>query len=110
MDDDRLHAILQEWKAPAPGAELDARIHAAWRASRRTSHTPVWRRVWTARVSLPVPAFAALVLLAAALLFALRPAPPAPPEAGRYVTRINATGFEPAPNGEARIVKIEEMR
>jgi hypothetical protein len=106
MDDDRLHQILREWEAPAPAAKMDDCICAAW----RTAHPPAWRRLWSTRISVPVPVLAGLLLLAVALFVSLRRAPPARQEIGRYVTRLNATGFQPAPNGEARVVKIEEMK
>jgi hypothetical protein len=62
---------------------------------------------------------AALLLLFAALLLVFRAAPPARPvlhldsavvaQAGdrRYETRLDATGFQPLPNGAARVVKSE---
>jgi hypothetical protein len=106
MDDDRLHEILREWEVPAPAAKMDDCVRAAW----RTAHPPAWRRLWSARISMPVPVLAGLLLLAVALFVSLRLAPTASPAIGRYVTRLNATGFQPAPNGEARIVKIEEMK
>jgi hypothetical protein len=106
MDDDRLHEILYEWEAPESTVEMDSRMRAAW----RSAHPPLWRRLWSARISVPIPVLAALLVLAAVLLFSLSPAPPAAPEMGRYVTHLNATGFQPVTNGEARVVKIEEMK
>jgi hypothetical protein len=109
MDDDKLRAILREWEAPHPNPEMDARVRAAWRAS----HPALWKRVWTARVSVPVPVFAALLLIAAllALKFGVAPsAPKAPPEATGFITRLNATGFQPVPNGEAQVITVKESQ
>jgi hypothetical protein len=55
------------------------------------------------------PVLAALLVFAAVLLFSLWPTPPAA-EMGRYVTHLNATGFQPVTNGEARVVRVEEMK
>lgn len=106
MEDDRLRALLEEWRAPEPPAEMDGRVRATFRAA----HPPVWRSIWTARITVPVPVLAALVLIVLTLLVALRPAPPGAPTMSRYVTRLSATGFQPVPNGEARIVKIGEIK
>jgi hypothetical protein len=106
QDDHRLSALLREWRAPDPPAELDGRVRSAWRAA----HPAVWRRIWTARIHVPVPVFAVLLLLIAALLYTVRPAAAPPPPAERYITRVNATGFRPLPNGEAKIVRAEEIK
>jgi hypothetical protein len=109
MDDDNLRAILREWKAPHPDPQMDARVRAAWRAS----HPALWKRIWTTRVSVPVPVLAALLLIAAFLVLKFgvaRPAPEAPSEAGGYITRLNATGFRPVPNGEAQVITVKESQ
>jgi len=109
MDDDKLRAVLREWEAPEPSLEMDARVRAAWRAS----HPGLWKRIWMARVSVPVPVLAMLLLIAAFLLVKFgvaRSAPKAPSEAGGYVTRLNTSGFQPVPNGEARIITVNEAQ
>ncbi len=104
---DPLRPLLREWQAPEPGAAMDARIAAAWHAARPRSR---WRRLWTARISIPVPVLTALLLVIVALLIALRPTPRAvPPEPG-YVTRLGAAGFEPLPEGAARVVRTTEVK
>jgi hypothetical protein len=71
-----------------------------------------FRRFWTLRVSVPAPALLAAAAAILALFFWLRPAPvtPASPEASGVVTHLNATGFQPLPNGEARIVPAMEVQ
>jgi hypothetical protein len=110
MEDDKLRAILRAWEAPEPNREMDARVRAAW----RVSHPPGWKRIWTARVSVPVPVLAALLLIAALVLVrfgvARRSAAETPSGPGGYVTQLNATGFQPVPNGEARVITVKEAR
>ena len=104
---DPLRSLLQEWEAPQPSAALDARVRAAYRAGRPT----FWRRLWSFRVSIPAPVLAAAVLMIVAGLWIERrlvpPQPPAPAGAGAgtYLTRLEATGFQPLPDGEIRIVR-----
>lgn len=107
MDDDRLRSVLREWKAPEADPGMDARVRAAWRAL----HPGAWKRIWMARVSVPVPVLAALLLVAGFLLVKFgvaRHAAEGPSEAGGYVTQVNATGFQPVPNGEARVITVKE--
>jgi hypothetical protein len=103
---DPLQKVLREWEAPEPSAALDARVRAGFRAAR--AHAP-WRRLWTARVSVPVPVLAAvLLLLAVAWAVELRPEMPrrpVPPAPG-VVTRLEATGFQPLPDGVAQVVPV----
>ena len=61
IDDDKLRSVLREWEAPQPSPAMDARVRAAWRGA----HRPAWKNIWTARVSIPVPAMAVLLLAAA---------------------------------------------
>jgi hypothetical protein len=88
---------------------MDARIRAAWRSSRPR----LWKRIWSARVSVPVPVLVVLLLIAAflAVKFELaRSTVDAPSEAGGYVTHLNANGFQPVPNGEARVITVKEAQ
>jgi hypothetical protein len=104
-ENDPLRAALREWKAPEPSAELDERVRAGFRATRRPSP---WARFLSARVSVPVPALAAVVLLiAVAWLVEFRPAPPTPRQPG-VVTRLEATGFQPVPNGVALVQEVKQ--
>lgn len=107
---DPLRNVLREWEAPEPSTALDARVLAGFRAALAPSP---WRRLWTARVSVPVPALAAVVLLVAmAWLVELRPAQPQPPAASApgVVTRLETTGLQALPDGMAKVVPVEEIR
>lgn len=106
-EDDSLRRVLREWQAPEPGAELDVRVRDAWRASR----PGVWRRLWTSRVSVPVPVLAAVLLAVAALLIEFRGTPQAAPapEARVVVTETTASGFVALPNGAARVVLAKDL-
>jgi len=109
MEDDELRGILREWEAPEPSPAMDAKVHAAWRGA----YPSFWKRVWTARVSIPVPVLAALLMIAALLLLKfgmVRPIEVAPAAAGGYVTQGSAAGFQPVPNGEARVITVQEAR
>jgi hypothetical protein len=105
---DSLDALLREWKSPEPTVELDQRVTSAYRSAVRAPRfsAPVWRQFWTMRLSVPVPALVAAALAIFSLFFWLRPsaAPAAAPNTSRVVTRLNASGFQPLPNGEARVV------
>jgi hypothetical protein len=106
---DSLDSLLREWKSPEPTPELDRRVMSAYRSTVRPR--PVWRKFWTLRVSVPAPALAALVLAIVIVLFWLRPAaaPAASPKTSDAVTRLNASGFQPLPNGEARVIPAMEI-
>jgi hypothetical protein len=104
---DPLRALLQEWEAPEPSAALDVRVRAAYRAGRRPT---LWERLWSFRVSIPVPVLAAAVMILLGLWIDRRPVPPprpapVPPGAGAYMTRLEAAGFQPLPDGEIRIIR-----
>src|SRR5580704_851301 len=110
MDDDKLRDVLRAWEAPEPNPAMDARISAVWRAS----HPPGWKRIWMARVSVPVPVLAALLLIAALLWVkfgaARRSTAEAPSGSGAYVTQLNPSGFQPVANGEARVITVKEAQ
>jgi hypothetical protein len=106
-----LDALLrEEWMSPEPSAELDGRVASAYRAAVRPK--TAWRGFWTMRVSVPAPALLVAAVAIVALLVWLRPeaAPSASPEPPGVVTRLNASGFQPLPNGEARIVSAVEIK
>lgn len=103
-EQDPLQSLLKEWEAPEPPPSMDARVRTAYGESRRR---PWWARMWTFRVSIPVPVLAAaLLLIAAGLWIGRRSAPPvrtaAPPG---YVTRLESAGFQPLPDGEVRVIR-----
>ena len=106
---DPLDSILRDWTPPSPSPQLDSRMLDAYR---QATHISLWRRFLGARVTIPVPVLATLLLLAAAWFLTFRTGEPGPavPQIRGYVTRIEAVGFEPLPNGEARIIPRPEVR
>jgi hypothetical protein len=108
-ESDPLDALLRKWEAPEPAEELDRRVTSAYRSSMRR---PWWQGFWKLRVSVPAPVLVAAALAMFALFFWLRPAvaPVAPARTSGDVTRLNATGFQPLPNGEARVVPVAEVQ
>lgn len=113
IEKDPLRSLLHEWEAPEPSPALEARVRAAWQAARRPSF---WERLWSFRVSIPVPVLmAAVLMMAAGLWFERRsvaPQRPAPvaPGAGSYMTRLETAGFQPLPDGEIRIIRSGEKQ
>jgi len=113
-ESDSLDALLREWKVAEPNEELDERVRAAYRSAKRSEPAwcRFWRRFWTMRVSIPVPALLAAALVVLALVLWLRPpAAPAPlSQAPGVVTRLNVNGFQPLPDGDARVVPAMEVQ
>ena len=111
---DSLDALLREWKPPEPTAELDETVMSAYRSAVRSPQSSQrgWQRFWTMRVSVPAPALLAAALAIVTLIFWLRPpaAPLAAPETPGAVTRLDANGFQPLPNGEARVIPAMEVQ
>ena len=107
---DPLNSVLREWETPELSAAVDARVRAAYRAAHRPS---LWRRIWSAQVTIPVPVLAAvfLLLLAPVLWLQLRSHAPAPqpatvtPAGEGYMTRIETAGFQPLPDGVTRVIR-----
>jgi hypothetical protein len=101
--------LRQEWKAPEPTADLDGQVISAYRSAVRPKSS--WRAFWSMRVSVPAPVLLAAAVAIAALVVWLRPgAAPAPAEPAGVVTQLNASGFQPLPNGEARVVPAVEIK
>ena len=109
MENDSLKNVLKEWRAPEPTSALDARLRAAYRDVYRPSP---WKLFWMTRISVPAPALAVFAILVFALILQFRSAPaPVAPRADRgYIPRMEATGFQPLPNGAARVVAGEGVR
>jgi len=101
--DDPLDRLLEEWQARGPSAGMDARMLAAYRQAARPSP---WRRMRGALAR--VPAFA--VVIAAAVAIGFRAGEPRRPPIEGYVTRIEASGFQPLPNGAVRVVSREALK
>jgi hypothetical protein len=111
---DSLDALLHEWKSPEPTAELDRRVTSAYRSAIRPARSSpqVWRQFWTMRVSVPAPALVLAAVAICALILWLRPvgAPAVSPGGSDVVTRLNASGFQSLPNGQAQIIPSVEVR
>jgi hypothetical protein len=94
---------------------VDARVRAAYRP---VHHPSLWRRIWSERVTIPVPVLAAmlLLLLAPVLWLQFRPHSPAPqpatvtPAGEGYMTRIETAGFKPLPDGATRVIRSGEWK
>jgi hypothetical protein len=113
-ESDSLDALLRDWKSPEPTADLDQRVISAYRSAVRPPRfSPGFgRRFWTMRVTVPAPALLAAALAIFALFFWRRPAaaPVVSPGTSGAVTRLNVNGFQPLPDGEARIVPALEVQ
>jgi hypothetical protein len=98
--DESLNRLLRRWQTPAPSAALDHRLMASFR---RQTPQPARRR-WP--IALPL---AAAILAAAIWVPRMQRAPRTlelhsvlDAASASYVTRVDASGFQPAP--EAAIV------
>ena len=71
--DEELRALLGAWQAPEPSSAARAQLLAAFREQAR-SREPVWKRLLTSsvRVPLPLAACAVVAFLASALMLAAR--------------------------------------
>ena len=107
---DPLHALLEEWKAPEPSPEFDRRVVAAYQKG--LPRPAIAGRFWRARVSVPAPIFAVAILVALVVFIWFRVAATSSPARAtpNVVTYLNATGFQPLPNGAARVVRVTEVR
>ena len=118
-ENDPLHSLLGEWEAPAPSPGFDARVARAAAAYREKRAPSWWQRIWTVRVTIPLPVFAALLVLAAVLWMQFRGGSPVPepaptatatPSDGGYLSRLDSSGFQPLPDGAARVVRKESKK
>jgi hypothetical protein len=109
IERDPLDSVLREWQAPEPSAELDREMLAAYRSA-IARPVPFWQRFWSTRISVPAPALVVAAIAIIALVLWLRPAAqPSLPDPSGVVTQLNATGFQPLPNGEARVIPAMEV-
>lgn len=68
--DEELRALLGAWEAPEPSTAARAQMLAAFREQAR-SRVPVWKRLLTSSVHIPVPVAACVVVALLASLLAL---------------------------------------
>jgi hypothetical protein len=110
-EQDPLHALLREWQDPDPRPDLDRRVMAAYRTA-VGPRPSFWVKFWRMRISLPAPVFALAVLAAIAVFLLVRKPsePPASPAVPNLVSRLNATGFQPLPDGAARVISVTERK
>jgi anti-sigma-K factor RskA len=112
---DPLRALLREWQAPEPSPELDQRVVSAYREAVGQGARPrpsIWASFWRSRISVPAPVLALGILVAvAALLWFRGPSTPKPLTVSpNVVAQLNATGFQPLPNGRARVLSVTELK
>ncbi len=104
---DRLGNLLREWPAAEPSAAFDERVLLAYRKTRVT----FWHRIWKTRVSVPLPVLVFAAMIVFAVVFWLRSTPPGPPQTGKgIITQVDGGGFQPVPNGEARVISVRDLR
>ena len=109
-EQDPLHSLMREWEAPQPPSAMDARVRAAYRDACRPS---LRRRICSARVTIPVPVLAALLLIVAAgawLQYRSQPPASRAPSGAEYLTRLESAGFQPLPDGATRVVRSGERK
>jgi hypothetical protein len=114
--DPELQRLLEEWTVPAVPDTLDRRVRASFRA--QLGRAPLWKRLLTTSVRIPLPvAVAALLLLAFALwrsaaqtavpvesAESMEPARTAQVETQPVVTRTSLAGFEPVSEMNVTVV------
>jgi hypothetical protein len=124
--DGELAALLRKWEEPQVPAGLDARVIEAYRSG--LVREPLWKRLFTFRLSVPLPvALAALVLLllsATALVRqGLEPKDEVPQVAGSgaetqtargleapVVTQTSLAGFEPVDDVNVLVMQEAQAR
>ena len=110
-EQDPLRALLREWQDPEPPPDLDRRVMAAYRNA-VGPRPSLWVRLWQVRISVPAPVLALAVLAAIAVLVLMRrPSEmPASLSVPNLVSRLNATGFQPLPDGAARVISVTDLK
>jgi hypothetical protein len=93
MSDEEWRETFQEWRAPQPPADLEAKI---WAAKSRSTFGLNW--LLTGSVRVPVPALVLALIAVVALLISLRrPEPHAARQSG-------LAGFQPVKQFQPRVV------
>ncbi len=97
--DPEWHRFIQRWSPPAPRADLDCRMLSRYRSAR--GWRAKWNRFARARLAVPVPLLAAMLLVAAGLFFFSR-------SLARSQTRMG--GFEPVAYPQLIVIRAETER
>jgi hypothetical protein len=107
--DPELARVLQEWTVPALPDRLDERVKALLQG-RRAARRPMWTRLLTASIRVPLPV--ALAVLAALLLALFwRPRPPAPElESAESAAPARAARQETPPGLSGGLAGFEPVR
>jgi hypothetical protein len=107
---DPLDSVLRECQAPEPPPDWIGEVLAAYRSA-ISRPAPFWQRFWTRRISVPAPPLLAAAIAILGLFMWLRPlAQPSSPDPLGVMTQLNATGFQPLPNGDARVIPAMEVQ
>ena len=107
---DPMNTLLREWEAPEAPLALDGQVRAAYRAAVRPTR---WQRLWSFRISIPVPVLAAALLLAAVgVWLQSRTGEPVRPRSAPpgHMTRLESAGFRPLPDGAVRVIRSGEVK
>ena len=84
LNDDELNRLLSRWEAPQKPASLKRKIFV--------SKPPIWRRLWTTSLRVPLPVAASIVVLFVLWFHYVRPVEP-PETPGAVPTSL--AGFQP---------------
>lgn len=93
MDED-VKQLVKSWRVPAASGELDRRMLSAFRR-----RIPWWRRRWTIRIDIPMPALAAAVIVALLLGTLLVRA--------RFSQSTEAGGWHPVAEPTLKVIRNE---
>jgi|HubBroStandDraft_1064217.scaffolds.fasta_scaffold167306_2 hypothetical protein len=101
--DPELQRLIRQWTPPEPSAQLDSRMIRRYRTSDSVTRAGGWRAIWRrflrARLSVPMPAVAVLLLIAGCLvLLSLRKADG---------PRQRMDGFEPVALPQINVTRAE---
>jgi hypothetical protein len=124
--DESLSRLLEQWEPPCVPESLDERVLASYR--RQVGGAPLWRRLFSTSIRVPLPVAVAtllLLLLAAAAVFLQTPStrPEEPQQAviaggtrtamsadQPVVTRTSLAGFQPVAEMNVTVVQGDSRR
>ena len=103
MTDEKLTGLLNQARQPEATASLDERVLAAYRMR---SHRPFWKKLVLARVTVPAPIAAIVVVVVIALgVYTVRARRPVVyiQQQPSLVTVLNESGLEIVPAPQLRV-------